>query len=261
MDPLPFCATQAMGLRNDQEDTYGFVHDGPSTSSGLPTVFILADGMGGYKGGAIASQIAVDSVKAQLMGRDSLDPAELETLIRGANEDIAHFLRVTPSSKGLGTTLVIAMIKHNCAYWSSVGDSALYVASKSQGLNRLNEDHSMKPVLDRMIAAGLQSSEDYDAIKNKRNMLRSALTGSELELVDTNTHGFQLDCDDTIIICSDGLESISETDINDVIQKKNNCTLSEMCLSLVNTVEDAKNATQDNSTIILIDPAPYIELL
>jgi PPM family protein phosphatase len=255
---LPFCATQSMGARENQEDSYGIIYDGVLTQEGFPTCFILADGMGGHKGGAIASQIAIDSIKIQLSELENLDPLFLAGMVETANQEIAKFLELNPTSSGMGTTLIVALIKNGRLYWASVGDSALFLARDKKDLVRVNDDHSMRPVLEKMIEAGLQSSNDYDALKNKKNMLRSALMGSNLELVDTNSEGIPLEPDDSVILCSDGFETLEDLEIYSLVQNSTFSNLSDKCLALTEALESAKNPKQDNSTLILIDAAPYL---
>ena len=83
----------------------------------------------------------------------------------------------------MGSTLALIIFHGPLLSLLSIGDSLIYGFSTKQGLRRLNEDHSMKPVLDRLIDAGELSltEKEYDS---QKNMLRSAITGSKVELVD-----------------------------------------------------------------------------
>ena len=89
-------------------------------------------------------------------------------------------------------------------------------------------------------------------------MLRSALMGSNLELVDTNSEGIPLEPDDSVILCSDGFETLEDLEIYSLVQSSTFSNLSDKCLALTEALESAKNPKQDNSTLILIDAAHYL---
>ncbi len=204
----------------------------------MPSIFAIADGMGGHAGGAIASQIAIDSIRANAEQINELVPEDLPILIDSANEDIGRFLNINPGSAGLGTTLVLILLKDEKVFWSSVGDSALLLLQSNHNAIRLNEDHSMRPVIEKMKAEGLQSSSEFTALNNKGNMLRSALLGSKIELIDSETEGVPLLPDSWIIALTDGAESLysDESHLREV-STRGSISPDFLCSSFVDGIE------------------------
>lgn len=249
---VPFCATQSLGARPEQEDSYGICYDNLCSQSRYPQCFVLADGMGGHVGGAIASQTAVDSVKLCLSERDEINGIALKESLALANESIAHCLEVNPDLEGMGTTLVAVSIQGDRLTWMSVGDSLLLGVDANYNVVRLNEDHSMKPILNSLVLAGSldANSEEY---ARKSNQLRSAVHGKEINLYEINELGVPLNEWLYIVIASDGLETLSADDISECCKENKAAGVGTIALALVDAVDKRRSKKQDNITLIILD--------
>lgn len=209
------------GARPYQEDSLlqDFVDDGARG------YVVLADGMGGHAAGDVASGLAVQTVSRSLgqaihEGEDfeTNIAAHLRAAVRRANRALADEAGGASGTARMGTTLITAILCDARLYWTSVGDSPLYLWRDGR-LRLLNEDHSMAPVIDRMVEQGELSAE---AGRNHpdRNALTSVLSGTEVARIDLSADGFDLRPDDVLIVASDGLQFLDLSRIE--------CILAEM---------------------------------
>ena len=243
-----FAASQSLGKRLGQEDSYGLLEGGEAGRQ----CFVVADGMGGHVGGSIASQIAVDAVR-DLFVEGFVDRQEfLELCVTRANSAIARSLQDAESLKGMGTTLLVVLVEGGSFYWVSVGDSPLFGLAADRKLYRLNQDHSMKPVLDSMVASG-DLEEHSDEYQKSKNMLRSALTGDKVPLIDLEISGLELDSFAVITLASDGIDSLPHGELARVMD--GGMDLSNLPLSLIDEIDRRVNPKQDNTTIVVFQGA------
>lgn len=244
-------AIQLLGDREEQEDSFGLIRFGRSNSTGL--AIIVADGMGGHVGGPIASQTVVDSARLILEDTDLLSPELLYEIAQSCNDSVGKCVELNPELEGMGSTLVSALMMEGWLHWVSVGDSCLYSFAHATGLSRVNEDHSMKPVLDKMLEEGaLEITEDE--YYSKKNMLRSAITGADLELVDCRWQGISLASTDLLIVASDGLETLDDSEIEAICRRVESQSASVIANSLVDAVTRADHPRQDNTTVVIVRP-------
>ncbi|MDC3124123.1 protein phosphatase 2C domain-containing protein [Gammaproteobacteria bacterium] len=248
----PFYAFQILGSRDEQEDSYGICYGLQTLDSSGPSCFILADGMGGHLGGSIASQTAVDAVKLVVESGGIKQNRLLRDALSSANENIAECLRVNEDLEGMGTTLVVLMLKDNKAFWVSVGDSPLLSFDLNSQISHLNEDHSMRPVLERLVESGLIQRDDAE-YSQKINQLRSALTGSSIELYDINEQGVSLASTRYLILASDGLETLTRDEISAIVMEQEGGGAEMIAVKLIDAVDQKANLNQDNTTLIVID--------
>lgn len=248
----PFYAFQILGRRDEQEDSYGICYGLPAHRSDLPRCFILADGMGGHFGGSIASQTAIDAVKLVLENGGIKESRILRDALSAANENIAECLRVNKDLEGMGTTLVVLMLTDSKAFWVSVGDSPLLSFDCNSQLSCLNEDHSMRPVLEKLVESGLMQRDDPE-YSQKVNQLRSALTGDRIELYDLNDQGVSLTSTRYLILASDGLETLTRDEICSIVIEEEYGGVERIARKLIDAVDLKANSNQDNTTIIVID--------
>lgn len=188
-------------VRDNNEDTV--VHD---AALGLA---VLADGMGGYNAGEVASGIATDFVQREFGawlrshgGGQGATPRELRRAMEGCAEDanraILEAAQAQPAFRGMGTTLVVGVFLPDRIMLGHIGDSRCYRLRAGQ-LERLTRDHS---VLQEHIDAGLVSPAQASSVPY-RNLVTRALgveTGAQLDVAEhTPQPG------DRYLICSDGL--------------------------------------------------------
>lgn len=237
---LPF-GDQIPGGRDYQEDAFQVL----STPKGV--LLVLADGMGGHVGGARASELAVATFVARFEKLESTVADCMREALEAANMAIAEEAASDPRLSEMGCTLVACLIDADQAYWISVGDSPLWCLRDGE-LIRLNEDHSMKPLLQDMVALGRMSEQEM--LEDPRvNQLRSALIGEELPLIDQNEQPFVLQADDRLLLASDGLESLDETQIAELTAVHE--SPSKTVASLLAAIEDLARPGQDNTTALV----------
>lgn len=250
---------QIQGARDYQEDNYR-VLDLSTTDLNIAsgaqfdhTLLILADGMGGHVGGAKASHVAAAEFARAFEHRpaDALPHEALLSALRDGNQALKNVVEQDPSLDGMGTTLVVAHIHQGELSWCSVGDSLLYIL-RNGALQRLNADHSMVPLLDKMVAMGeltpAQAQNDP-----RRNALRAAVDGQDLDLVDIPTKTYRLQTGDVLVLASDGLETLSETDIKRILTDNALRPVSEKMSALLDRVQSLDLPNQDNTTVIVYE--------
>ncbi len=253
---------QIDGARDYQEDAFLITH--LTDANGDPSsLIIVADGMGGHAAGNVASNMAVQAFNKSIT---TLYPSEtlseaLNISILKANAAITDTVKETPALDGMGCTFVGVIIEGKNMWWVSVGDSHLYLL-RDRTLTKLNEDHSYGGFLDRMEAAG--SPVDIEPGLS-RNMLMSAITGADIAEIDCPSSPFTLEHDDKLVICSDGLDTLSE---GKIIQYSDWADSPKECAdALMSAVEDAAMPRQDNTTAVVVkiiddglsEPAPVEE--
>ncbi|MCC5794430.1 MAG: Stp1/IreP family PP2C-type Ser/Thr phosphatase [Chromatiales bacterium] len=180
-------------------------------------LLVLADGMGGYNAGEVASGIAVKTIM-ELVGdacrrgpRSQPDPETglmhqsiaLRDAVSRANKIIHQAARTSPQCEGMGTTLVACLFWDDRASVAHVGDSRLYRQRQGQ-LEQLTSDHSL---LQELVDRGFYSIEEAQRSTN-RNYVTRAL-GVE-PWVEVTVQEFDAQPGDTWLLCSDGLSDMVE---------------------------------------------------
>lgn len=165
--------------------------------------FILADGMGGYEGGQIASASAVDAARTYFEALPISEYSEMKVrkAILCANEAILKKKLESESLAHMGTTMVMAAISGNTLYWGHVGDSRLYLLEGEQ-LQQVTTDHSFVMTL---VEEGKITKEEMRAHPRKNEITRAVGISHDLD-VDTGT--ISLKGPLLILICSDGLSTM-----------------------------------------------------
>lgn len=182
-------------------------------------LLILADGMGGYRAGEVASEIAVLTLTAEMT--ESLRNFDANTIYDGgvmpesemlidaverANSAIFQVSHEQFQCAGMGTTLVAAVFSNNKLTVGHIGDSRMY-RLRAQALTQLTEDHSL---LQEQINAGLITKEQAKLSTNK-NLVTRAL-GIE-EHVELEINEFSVEVNDCYLLCSDGLSDFIDDDV------------------------------------------------
>lgn len=210
-------------------------------------VFILADGMGGYNGGEIASRLATTTALSYIQNNFDSIPKEREdilNLVKSAVEyaNMVVYERANESKEleGMGTTLEVCLIYNNKIYIGHVGDSRVYRIRK-EFIRKLTHDHSY---VEKLVKDGTITKEEA-MYHPKKNMLMKALGCTPFVEPDVTVKGFIKD--DTILICSDGLTNmVDEKQIFEIVKK-------EGTLAAEKLVEKAnENGGYDNITAIVI---------
>ena len=248
---VPAVATaQIAGSRDYQEDSMA-VHALTTAAAKRAgeLLLVLADGMGGHVGGEIASGMVVEQFCQDYINSQVDIIGALRSSLNSANEQLAEAVAETPGLKGMGTTLVGCVIQGSDLYWISIGDSPLWLF-RDGCLQRLNADHSMLPLLDEMVRNGELSSAAAKKDR-RRHMLRSAVAGKVLELVDLCAEPRRLQVDDIVMLASDGVETLAEDELIAVLEKCHEQMPQQLADNIMASIEAAGNSAQDNASIIL----------
>ena len=241
---------QIDGARDYQEDAFLITHLN-NDEEDQQALVIVADGMGGHAAGNVASNMAVQAFNKHVSSNYpvsdlTLIPDILRASVNKANDALGATVKETAALAGMGCTMVSVLLANGKLWWASVGDSHLYVIRDSK-LSKLNADHSYGGFLDRMAAEGKHIEVDPSL---SRNMLMSALTGGEIAEIDVSTEPFVLQPNDSILICSDGMDTLVREDI--VKQAGWAPDAKQTSAGLLKAVTDAERPRQDNTTVVNI---------
>ena len=243
-----FSIAQIVGDRSHQEDYFACETLELMTGGRVEVanIFVVADGMGGHAGGEIASRTAVDSFVRSVREESPWSDQRLTVALEEANGDIFKAVNQDSSLRGMGTTFLAALCTGERLTWISVGDSLLLLFRDSQ-LQRLNQDHSMLPLLIQSAEARGQNG-DVALSDPRRHRLRSALTGKSPEIVDSSH--FDLHPNDLIILASDGVETISMKELRALLNYNIDKSVEELCNLTIEEILSREALEQDNTTLI-----------
>jgi serine/threonine protein phosphatase PrpC len=250
-----FSGRQDRGRRAYQEDTFDIqaITTPDGETGGL--LMVLADGMGGHRGGAHASAVAVQAfVQAYAAAAPEPEASRLERGLMAANQRIARDANANAALRGMGCTLLGVSVTPAGLHWISVGDSPLFLFRNGE-LKRLNADHSMTPVLQQAVLLGDLTNEEVACHPN-RQALRSAVMGRELTLIDLRREPLEFLPGDRLLGASDGILTLPEARIAQLLGEHIDRTAEELSRILVEAVGKAGNPHQDNVTVMIAAAPP-----
>ena len=212
---------------------------------------VLADGMGGYNAGEVASNMATSFIRTEL-GRwlreaqshasDAEVRRAMDICVDNANRAIFNAANSNPQYAGMGTTLVVAVFRENRLLVGHVGDSRAY-RLRGGRLQQITRDHSL---LQEQIDAGLITPEQAAFSANK-NLVTRAVGVEDTVLLETHQHDVLPG--DTYLMCSDGLsDMLDDASIGQVLQAHDSLTAS--CQALIDAANDAGG--KDNISVVLV---------
>ncbi|MCK6425466.1 MAG: Stp1/IreP family PP2C-type Ser/Thr phosphatase [Burkholderiaceae bacterium] len=212
---------------------------------------VLADGMGGYNAGEVASGMATTFVRSEL-GRWLADAAPevsdhdvrraMDICVDNANRAIFNAANANPQYQGMGTTLVVAAFRHNRVLMGHIGDSRGYRWRDGQ-LMQLTRDHSL---LQEQIEAGLISPEQA-ALSHNKNLVTRAVGVEDVVLLETHLHAVLPG--DWFLMCSDGLSDMLDDDsMAELLRQHSNIV--DAAHALVDGANEAGG--RDNIAVILV---------
>lgn len=214
-------------------------------------VAVLADGMGGYNAGEVASAMATSFIHAELgrwiaEGGHEAHVRELkramEICVDNANRSIFNAANANPLYAGMGTTLVMGVFQGARAMIGHVGDSRCY-RLRGQTLQQVTRDHSL---LQEQIDAGLISPEQAQYATHK-NLVTRALGVEDTVLLEVNE--FRVEDGDLYLFCSDGLsDMVSDERIATILME--DASLELMGRTLVEAANEGGG--RDNISVILV---------
>ena len=209
---------------------------------------VVADGMGGHKGGQVASSTAttliIDYICNNLPDADSSDETMFQVLteaIKEANEKLFIQSLTEDELSGMGTTIVAVIYRGGRVYTANIGDSRMYIIDN--GIRQVTKDHSyVQDLVDRGII-----SENEAAVHPNKNIITRAV-GTELD-VDVDLFKFEVDANTKILLCTDGLTNFVDDKTLEKTVLEYDCTAAkDKLIELAN-----QNGGKDNITLIIID--------
>lgn len=238
-----FCTNTDPGLaRGNNEDSVTFDE--------ATRLAILADGMGGYNAGEIASGMATTFIKSELSrwlaqaGRNA-NVREvrraLEICVENANRSIFNAANSNPQYTGMGTTLVVGVFQEDRLLVGHIGDSRCY-RLRGEEFVQITRDHSL---LQEQIDAGLITPEQAATSMNK-NLVTRALGVEDTVPLEVNEH--KVEVGDLYLMCSDGLSDMVDDQALATLLR-GSTSLQELAVQLIDSAN--ANGGRDNISVLL----------
>lgn len=239
-------------VRERNEDSYCVLLP-PQVSPELEGLIAVADGMGGYQAGEIASAQVTDTLEQVFSSpvyrqwvdyspeREDYYVAVVKEILERINDRLYALATSQAQLAGMGTTATMALLAGGCAYLGHVGDSRAYLLRNGK-LEQLTQDHSWVAEQVREGALSLQ-----EAVADKRKNILTRALGTDLVVrVDRSIHPLQVG--DVLVLCTDGLTNlVSDAEIQTAVQANHN--LEHACESLVNLANQRGGG--DNITVLV----------
>ncbi len=201
-------------------------------------LLVVADGMGGHRGGATASRVAVEAIGA-VFQRSTLDPElMLREAMSMANERVHRMSAEDPELRGMGTTVVSLFLGTNgSGFVAHIGDSRAYCIRGGQ-IEALTSDHS---VVGQMVRQGLITTTQAAVHPRRNEILRSV--GVEAA-VEPELRAVSLQSGDRFLLCSDGLSGmLSDEEIAAVVRREDPARAVQTLVEAANTRGGTDNIT------------------
>ncbi|MCD7866485.1 MAG: Stp1/IreP family PP2C-type Ser/Thr phosphatase [Clostridiales bacterium] len=239
---MKICSLTDIGIRREMNQDYFFLSEEPVGR--LPNLFIVADGMGGHKAGEFASRCAVETMAAAARTAQDADAVGVLTAcVTQANAELNRYAQQHPETKGMGTTIVAAVLNGRHLTTVNVGDSRLYLIGDD--IRQITRDHSL---IQEMVRMG-EMDEESARIHPDKNIITRAVGVSPF--VETDIFETDVEPGERILLCSDGLTNMvsDETILQILNDDRDLDEKTEYLIELANN-----NGGRDNITVIIIDP-------
>jgi PPM family protein phosphatase len=230
-----------------------------AATAGDGTLVIVADGIGGYAGGEIASKLACDAFGATFFEAQGSVRDRLGRALEAANAAIGDEKRRRPDLQDMGCTLIAVHFDRDRMTFISVGDSLL-LRSRDDEIHRVNMDHSYFEYLDRLVLGSDDPQRWSVAVQDtrRRASLTIAVTGGELVSAEFG-HRPQvatrpLQPDDIIILASDGIETLDMVQLQNFLHTLRPNGVQGVADGLIRAVDGIgkTRSYQDNTTIVVV---------
>ena len=215
---------------------------------GVDGLLVVADGMGGHAAGEVASEMTISHINeyfcSGLFANQSANEIEpqLSTLLQEINSLVASAGQ-DGDNRGMGTTCTLAVVIGERMYYAHVGDSRAYLF-RDKELSQITNDHSW---VEEMVRAGIISAA-VARTHPSRNMITRAIGLGETVSVDTGS--CRLYSGDSVILCSDGLNSmLSDAEIQIIAETSSHDTL---CVDLIEAANQAGGHDNISVTVVYL---------
>ena len=231
--------------REENEDSYWI-----EAEEGL---FVVSDGMGGHRGGSVASQIVTEDLPVMIenaLGKlRSNRPRSVRRVFKRAVIEQSRQLRMESVSetgyKGMGATLVVALLRQGRVYVGNLGDSRVYRLREGK-LVQLSRDHS---VVSELLEEGKIEPAEVEGHEAEGEITRYVGMEEEEEAVP-HVRSLAIRRGERLLLCTDGLtDMVDEEHISEILSSEENCQVA--CERLVKSANEAGG--HDNITVVVID--------
>ncbi len=240
---MKVCCLTDIGEKREMNQDYFFSSEEPVGT--LPNLFIVADGMGGHNAGDIASRTVVETMTAvaEETGEVNIPDILIECAER-ANEALRDYAGEHEEMKGMGSTIVAAVLNDHTLVAANVGDSRLYLVG-SEIIRQVTTDHSL---VHEMLMRG-EINEELARVHPDKNIITRAVGAAETVQVDTYEE--ILVPGERILMCTDGMTNmVDDAEILAVMNESEDMAANtERLVELAN-----RHGGKDNITVITIDP-------
>jgi len=240
-----FSATDVGQIRKDNQDQ---IYMSERPVGNLPNIFIVADGMGGHRAGGFASNYAVQILLESIKRDHDFNPVKIvRQAMEKANSQILKKANTDSEMKGMGTTMVVAVVVGHYMYVANVGDSRLYLVTDE--ILQITKDHSL---VEEMIRLGEVKPEEASRHPDK-NIITRAL-GAKAD-INIDFFDVKLEKDAKIILCSDGLTNmVSDEEMKKIVgQASKDDNPAQLLVDRAN-----QNGGKDNIAVIVVEPCMIV---
>ncbi|RRK11041.1 Stp1/IreP family PP2C-type Ser/Thr phosphatase [Lactiplantibacillus garii] len=211
---------------------------------------IVADGIGGHQGGDVASEMAVSHMGYRFENTDFDQPTDavkwLANEVQDENQHIIEKAREFSDLKGMGTTMVAALLFDNQFLMANLGDSRGYLYRDGE-LHQLTEDHSL---VNELVKRGEISAEQARKHPQKNIITRTLGISPD---ADIDTKLFEAQPGDQLLLCSDGLTNMVPDDQLATVLKATDQTATQKCETLIKMANAAGGLDNITALIVAVD--------
>lgn len=231
---------QIIGTREKQDDSFA------TTIKDYGLFAVVADGIGGYINGNLASRIAVDTYMNEFEKNDVTANISyfFQRTARLANEGIK---KEFGDVKG-GTTVVNVVVQENLFYWSSVGDSSIAIF-RDKRLIPINKKENVKTWLEEQYLAGMIGREAALAHPHHKRLV-NYIGYDGFKKADESDKAITIKKKDKILLFSDGVETLSQIELEEILSKRGSAN--KLTENIMKAIERKNVMSKDNATIILL---------
>jgi serine/threonine protein phosphatase PrpC len=234
--------------RSNNEDACGHFIEGPEAA-----LFIVADGIGGYEGGEIASRMAVDiTIQAYRESPSGWGAAKrLHRAVQRANIEIHNRAIAVPELRRMGTTMTAAVVEGGMLSAAHVGDCRLYLARRGR-ISQITKDHTAVAERVRMGLMSASRARNHP----ERSMLNRSL-GKDL-IVSVDRLSMPLAQGDRVLLCSDGLYNVLEERELEHLLRSDDAVAA--CKGLIGTANERGSGDNLTAAVFMMNGAtPFAE--
>ena len=231
-------------IGNTREMNQDYLYSSEESVGKLPNLFLVADGMGGHKAGEFASRYVVEHIVRSIKGSKEEEAVGiLSESIETANRKLKEYADAHQQMRGMGTTIVAAVIQGRTLLVANVGDSRLYIVGDE--ITQVTQDHSLVQEMVRLGQMDPQSAKNHP----DKNIITRAIGAKNN--VDVDFYEHRLKRGDIILMCTDGLSNmVEDEELFHIVQGGRDIV--EAGTALVDAAKE--NGGTDNIGVVLMEP-------